>query len=286
MKGDIANRLRDMVLNDQLGHLEYVVTKENLALFRRAVDYPEAGFPSIALAEPAGVLTAKYGCLPLRSVHHQEKYFSPPQLSRRVQVTGWLRGIRRYHGRNRLVVETFAVDEVGTEILRSRHTFVVGEPDGAGMTEAGPGPEAGHPLPTVIKNVHQENIDQFRAAGGLLTVQSGPNPPAPVWRDIDGERSSADCHAGSEAPGQMGFAYLHELLARRFGADFRQGGRLSVAFTGPVCAGDRITAHGLVANEEAVDLRTRLSLRVWLENQKGEITATGVAQVTVPSPLT
>ena len=96
MKGDIANRLLDMVLGDQLGHLEYVITEENLALFRRAVDYPEAGFPSIALAEPAGVLTAKYGCLPLRSVHHQEQYFSPPQLNRRVQVTGWLRRICRH----------------------------------------------------------------------------------------------------------------------------------------------------------------------------------------------
>ena len=286
MTGNIGTRLQELVVGDQLGHLEYVVTEENLALFRHAVDYPEARFPSIALAEPARVLTAKYGCLPLRDVHHQEQYFSPPQLNRRVQVTGWLREIYQHFGQNRLVVETFAVDEVGTEILRSRHTFSVGEPNGEETPKGEAGPEVGYPLPSVSKSVHQENIDDFMAAGRLLTSQVGPDPSAPVRSNIDGERGQANCHTGSRAPNQMGFAYLHELLARRFGADFRQGGQLSVTFSGLAYSGDQLTAHGVVSNEEAADLRSRLSLRVWLKNQKGELTATGVAQVTVPSPLT
>ncbi len=286
MTGELANRYRELVVGGQLGHLEYVVTEENLALFRHAVDYPEASFPSIALAEPARVLTAKYGCLPLRDVHHQEQYFSPPQLNRRVQVTGWLREIHQHLGRSRLVVETFAVDEVGTEILRSRHTFSVGEPNGEETPKEEAGLEVGYSLPTLTKSVQRENIDEFRAADRLLPVQAGLDPSVPVRSDIDGGRSQANCHTGSRAPNQMGFAYLHELMARRFGADFRQGGQLSVTFSSLAYSGDQLTAHGAVRNEEAVDLRNRLSLRVWLENQKGELTATGVAQVTVPSPLT
>ena len=53
MTRKVGSRLRELAVGGQLGHLEYVVTQENLALFRDAVDYPEAGFPSMALAEPA-----------------------------------------------------------------------------------------------------------------------------------------------------------------------------------------------------------------------------------------
>ncbi len=98
------------------------------------------------------------------------------------------------------------------------------------------------------------------------------NPTASAaWHLADGTRTTSQISAA---------------VARRFGADFRQGGLLSVTFSGLAYSGDQLTAHGVVSNEDAVDLRNRLSLRVWLENQKGELTATGVAQVTVPSPLT
>jgi acyl dehydratase len=84
----------------------------------------------------------------------------------------------------------------------------------------------------------------------------------------------------------MSFAYLHELLARQFGPDFRQGGHLSVTFLKPVYAGDTLTAHGVVSNKENIDHRTRLGLQVWLENQQGEKTAEGYVEVIIPSPLT
>ena len=285
MTGEMADRYRELVAGGQLGHLEYVVTEENLALFRNAVEYPDAGFPSIALKEPLHVLTRKYGRLPLRGINHQERYFSPPRLNRRVQVTGWIRGKYHHDGQNWLEVETYAVDEVGTEILRSRHTFLVGEPRSERVTQEESSPKVGAPLPSVAKRVHQENIDEFRGVGRLLLFRFGPQPP-PDQSNTNGEPNRLDGLDRSRAPNQMGFAYLHEILARRFGPDFQQGGQLSVTFLGSAYASDRITAHGLIINEDTVEHRARLTLRVWLENQRGELTASGEAQVTVPSPLT
>ena len=88
------------------------------------------------------------------------------------------------------------------------------------------------------------------------------------------------------ASGQMSYSYIHELLCREFGIDFRQGGDLSVTFLKPVYAGDTVTANGIVEDRKNVDGRTTLSLNVWLENQDGNKTSTGKATVTIPSPRT
>lgn len=112
-------------VGQQLGHLEYVVTGEMLRRFREAVEYPEAGFPSIAVQEYAEVLNRKYGYISLTSVGHEDFYYTPPRLNKRIQVTGWVREKYQRQGRCWLVVETMAVDEDGTEVVRSKHTFVV-----------------------------------------------------------------------------------------------------------------------------------------------------------------
>jgi hypothetical protein len=120
-----------LVIGEQLGHLEYVVTEEKLQAFRDAVEYPEALFPHIAVKEYLEVLQAKHGFLPVISAkHHQDRYFHPPLLNLRVQVTGWVRDKYQSRRCNWLVVETFAVDEVGRELVRSQHTFLVGGADG------------------------------------------------------------------------------------------------------------------------------------------------------------
>jgi hypothetical protein len=47
-----------------------------------------------------------------------------------------------------------------------------------------------------------------------------------------------------------------------------------------------VTAHGVVQEKALENRRTRLHLRVWLENQDGVTTCSGEAEVVVPSPLT
>lgn len=119
-----------LTVGEQLGHLEYLVTEEKLDRFRQAVEYPEALFPSIAIKEYIQVLKDKYGSLPVISAKHQDRYFHPPIPNKRVQVTGWVRDKYRRRGRDWLVVETFAVDEDGRELVRSQHTLLIGGMDG------------------------------------------------------------------------------------------------------------------------------------------------------------
>ena len=263
----------------QLGHLEYLVKQKDLELYRSAVGYTEAGFPSLALAEARQVLAGKYGTMPLTGLRHQEWYYRPPFLERRVQVSGWIREKYRLHGRDWLVVGTFAVDEIGTEVLRSQHTFVVGEEDvgqedvgdedpRAEVSESWPTVDSGKSLPVLEKQLVAEDLEVCRTLSPRLA-------PACEW-EVD-EPTAARL---------MSFAYLHQLMASSYGIDFRQGGQLDVRFLKPLSPGGRFTAHGSIAQEKPEAGRTSLRLRVWLEAQDGTTLAFGLAKVTVPSPLT
>jgi hypothetical protein len=148
----------------------------------------------------------------------------------------------------------------------------------------GPAMLVGDRLPPVTKVLSQYKIDRFETVGrGLCLPQEGESPPRNIHTDAAEARERG--LPGPIASGQMSFAYLHELLARQFGDDFLWGGHLSVTFVKPVAAGDTVTAHGLVKERQAEGRRTRFIIEVWLENQRGEKTAAGEAQVTVPSPL-
>lgn len=143
----------------------------------------------------------------------------------------------------------------------------------------------GDRLPSVTKTVTSARMALFEAAGQQwISEQERSTTPVNIHTD-----SARAREMGLDQPiasGQMSFAYLHELLDRQFGADFRQGGRLSVTFLKPVRDGDVVTAHGVVTAKEDVGNRTRISIEVWLENHRGVRTSSGEAEVTVPSPLT
>ena len=128
-------------------------------------------------------------------------------------------------------------------------------------------------------------MDRFETVGRSGAHQDQAEA-APVNIHTDAARAKEIGLARPIASGQMPFAYLHELLARAFGADFRQGGQLSVTFLKPLYDGDVVTAHGVVQTREEVADRTKLHLQVWVENQHGEKTSAGEAEVTIPSPLT
>lgn len=153
------------------------------------------------------------------------------------------------------------------------------------MSAERPDLAVGDYLPAVTKRVTQETIDRFEQAGRIIK-SLGQEGPAPASIHTDTAKAREMGLSRPAASGQMSFAYLHELLARQFGADFRQGGQLSVTFLRPVYPGDIVTAHGAVVKQEKVERRTRLFLQVWLENQNGQRAATGEAEVIIPSPLT
>lgn len=145
--------------------------------------------------------------------------------------------------------------------------------------------KVGDRLPSFSRTMTQGKMDLFESVARLaVQPELGAAPPVNIHTDANRARELGLTRP--IASGQMSFAYLHELMCRVFGIDFRQGGQLSMTFLKPVYDGDVVTAHGVVRERESVDGRTRLGLQVWLENQDGIKTCDGEAEVVVPSPLT
>jgi acyl dehydratase len=274
-----------------LGFLEYLVEDETLQLFRKAVDYQESNFPNIVACEPHIVLLQKGEFGSLESVTHTDRYFRPPVAGRRVQVTGWIRERRMERGSERLVVETFAVDDIGTEILRSQHIFrqrTARIPERMGRRPVRPGKAVDREsLDPVVKRVTEETVENLETAHRSLAGEAAMARGASTGNVHSGaELASGMGLATTVAPEELGLAYLHELLDRRFGIDFRQGGRLTVNYRRPIYAGDSLSAQGMVTGTEQDGERSVWKLQVWVENGRREPVVIGEAQVTVPSPLT
>jgi acyl dehydratase len=153
------------------------------------------------------------------------------------------------------------------------------------MTVQQPLWNVGDHLPTLAKAVTREKISRFETVSRML-VSADRVVATPTNIHTDNAVAKELGLNRPVAPDQMSLAYLHELLARQFGANFLQGGELSVTFLKSICDGDVVTAHGKVSKVEQVDHRNKFSLQVWLENQEGEKISIGEAEVIVPSPLT
>ena len=284
----IVNRLP---IGEQLGYLEYTLTQKMLNLFSEAVGYPSASFPNIAALECLEVFRQKYDLPSAHNVAHTDRFYRPPVVGRRVQVSGWIRDRRQIRGAERITVATFAVDEIGAEILRSEHTLQVGEPGTPERLGRRPArrrnSSAEEELPTVEKRVTEEAIERFRELNhAMVGPDSTTAARIPAVNHAGAGLASGMGLTATVAHGELGLAYLHELLDRRFGIDFRQGGRLSINYRRPIYAGDSLSAHGIVTNKSLDGQRVDWQLQVWLENSRGELVITGDAQVTVPSPLT
>ena len=124
----IPNAITGIPIGEQLGYLEYNVTQKMLNLFSVAVEYKKAAFLNVAALECLEVLRQRYDVTSARNIAHTDRFYRPPVVDRKVQVSGWVRERQQIRGAERIMVATFAVDEIGAEILRSEHTFQVGEP--------------------------------------------------------------------------------------------------------------------------------------------------------------
>ena len=145
--------------------------------------------------------------------------------------------------------------------------------------------DIGYRLNSVSKTLDQDRMDRFEKVGRIL-ITEGEETDEPTNIHTDPEKAKAMGLERPIASGQMSYSYIHEMLCREFGIDFRQGGDLSVTFLKPVYAGDTVTTNGIVEDSQDVDGRRTLSINVWLENQDGNKTSTGSANVTIPSPRT
>ena len=122
----------------------------------------------------------------------------------------------------------------------------------------------GQELPTLVKEVSQRKIDAYS------TVRARSIHTDEAWARAKGFKAPL-------AQGMMSTAYVSEMMTRFLGEGFVKGGRLSMAFTKPVYAGDRLTVHGVVKDKRAEGAATRVVVDVRCENQDGERTAVGTA---------
>src|SRR5438128_4217185 len=119
-------------------------------------------------------------------------------------------------------------------------------------------------LPSLVKEISQRKIDAYSVvrARSIHTDES--------WARAKGFRAPL-------AQGMMSTAYVSEMMTAFLGAGFVKGGTVSMAFTTPVYAGDRLTVRGVVKDTRAEGAATRVVVDVWCENQDGVTTAVGTA---------
>ena len=102
------------------------VTAEMLHNYCSTVEYWQSGYVNLAIREFHQVLSNKYGHINLTSCSRNDYYYRPPIIDRRVQVSGWIRDKYISDGIQYLVVGTLAIDDIGTEILKTQETFSLG----------------------------------------------------------------------------------------------------------------------------------------------------------------
>jgi hypothetical protein len=106
---------------EDLGALDYVMTAEMIADYRRVVDNPHAAYPTVAGRHPANLFYRKYRSqMRVPNMGHDSEYHNPPIAGKRITVTA--RIADKYIRRERpyLVIEATATDEDGRLIEVSR----------------------------------------------------------------------------------------------------------------------------------------------------------------------
>lgn len=108
-------------LGEDLGSLDYVLTEEMLADYRRVVDNPHAAYPTVAARHPANLFYRKYReVMRVPNTGQDSEYHNPPVPGKRITISG--RIVDKYIRRDKpyLVIEARAVDEDGRLIEVSR----------------------------------------------------------------------------------------------------------------------------------------------------------------------
>lgn len=111
----------DIPVGEDLGVMEYVLTAEMIADYRRVVGNPNAAYATVAARHPANLFYRKYKSLMrVPNTGHDSQYFNPPVADKKMIVTATIAD--KYIRRNKkyIIVEAKAVDEDGRLIEISR----------------------------------------------------------------------------------------------------------------------------------------------------------------------
>ena len=108
-------------LGDDLGSLDYVLTAQMIADYRRVVDNPDAAYPTVAARHPANLFYRKYAAvMRVPNMGHDSEYYNPPVADKRITISGRIADKYIRRGNAYIIVEATAVDEDGRLIEKSR----------------------------------------------------------------------------------------------------------------------------------------------------------------------
>jgi len=128
----------------------------------------------------------------------------------------------------------------------------------------------GAKLPTVKKNITQDNINLYAKASGDFN---------PIHIDADFARDTP--LGGTVAHGMLILAYISQMMTGAFGRGWLSGGRLNVRFRAPGRPGDVITVSGSIRRVEKSEGYQTIDCDVLCSNQNDEPVITGDARVEV-----
>ena len=275
----VSYRFRGVEAGEQLGNLEYLIDG------RVAADYAElvgggSQYANLVADDCHSMTQDRFGDIQLTAIWRGFEFLRPPIHGRRIQVGGWLRDVREKDGQTRLRVATFAVDEIGTEILRSEAIFAVGlrdiqqgEVNDLRCLCAGDCPELG------FQSDVGDAVDlgRWRSPAGEVVFN--------CQRLLDSLTGRPRCEGGGNGFGQLMAGWLEGQIGNLWGDDFRWGGRLSLAYRRPIAPGDKFTASAVVVESDRDRLGGRhVRMVLDVRNRRGETAATGIASASFPSP--
>ena len=269
---------RGVAAGEQLGNLEYLINDAVMAEYRALVGYC-GNYANLIADDCESMAAARFGITGLTTAWRRFDFLRPPIPGRRIQAGGWLKEIREGDGAPWLRVSAFAVDEIGTEILRSEVAFTIGN------TEAEPQRAAAHhrDTPTI-------------QSGRGFTGQVGDSLPLGEWVVPSGERLRAYGKLRCELTGiakptdghgetQLLAGWLEGQVGRHLGDDFRWGGRLALAHRASLVPGDRLAADAIIMRCDEDHSGTRyVTLTVDIRSHRNATVAVGQASATMPSP--
>jgi hypothetical protein len=108
-------------VGDDLGTMDYLLTAQMVADYRRVVDNPTAAYPTVAARHPANLFYRKYkSVMRVPNMGHDSEYYNPPIAGKRIFVKAHVADKYIRREKTFLVIEATATDEDGRLIEKSR----------------------------------------------------------------------------------------------------------------------------------------------------------------------
>ena len=280
----------DSYVGKYLGRHEYAVNPAAIARYVAATrdDNPwyRGQSPLGKPVAPALLLHSEQYAFPLRdwylpklygNLHIRQEW----DLFRAVPMdsTLWTHGmiVDRYEWRNRdvVVLEFSIFDHAAVMVARGRchQSFLLDVKEGE--TVVGKDKPAGSARAAEADKPVLEELEPVSKRVDLDLCMAFSGPGRNYHNDPDEARKLG--FPDVVVQGTMSTTFISEMLTRRFGLGFLQGGRMSLNLTNVLWANESVTAKGVVRERRREGGRQRAILDVWTEKPDGTKTIAGTA---------